>query len=479
MTRALFLGELMACLRAVGHVVRRRPGRCMVVVGLIWLLVGWRGTLGLVGIALALRLWARTRPSSFEAWLAGPLRRRARRRWLRRNWTAVAASCGLGVTRPARVWIDPVPGLRRRAVVDAPRIDHLHSDGSQLRLRLWLLMGQTLEDVEKAAERLRTAVGATRVRVDPAGTGALVTFTFGDLLATAFAARFPQPVRCDSAPQAVWMGRREDGSDWRLPVGPHTLVAGCSGAGKGSVFWSYAFGLAPAVRAGMARIFGIDLKGGMEVMMGSGLFTSHVVDAAEAVVVLEDLVAQMKARARKYAGQVRSHRATVDEPLCVVMIDELAALTAYATDRGLQRRAEAALNMLCSQGRAPGFVVFACLQDPRKEVIPARGLFTQMIGLRLKDPAETVMVLGDGAVAAGAACHRITPSTPGVGYVVPEEGGYPVRVRAGCASDEAIRTVAHDFATPVQIPVVVPEEARTSQGSAERGSGRRATKGAA
>jgi S-DNA-T family DNA segregation ATPase FtsK/SpoIIIE len=429
--------------------------------------------------ALVLRLWARTRPASFERWLTGPLRRRARRRWLSRNWTTVAASCGLGVSRRARSLIDPIPRLRLRAVVDAPRIDHLRSDGPQVRLRLRLLMGQTLEDVEKAADRLRTAVGASRVRVDPAGTGALVTFTFGDPLATAFGARLPHPEHCDNAPQAVRMGKREDGSDWWLPVGPHTLVAGCSGAGKGSVFWSYAFGLAPAVRAGTARLFGIDLKGGMEVLMGSGLFTSHAVDAGEAVVVLEDLVAQMKARTRKYAGQVRSHRATVGEPLCVVMIDELAALTAYSADRALQRRAEAALSMLCSQGRAPGFVVFACLQDPRKEVIPARGLFTQMIGLRLRDQTEAAMVLGDGAVATGAACHRIPPSTPGVGYVVPEEGGYPIRVRAGFASDEAIRTVARDFATPVQMPVVIPKEAASSPSSADRGSRRRDRRGAA
>lgn len=479
MTIGALRGELTACLRAAAQVLRRRLGRCLLAIGLTWLLAGWRGAVALLVVALVLRLWARTRPASFERWLAGPHRRRARNRWLRRNWSTVAVSCGLGVTRSARGRIDPVPMLRPRTVLDAPRIDHLSSDGPQVRLRLRLLMGQTLEDVEKAADRLRTAVGATRVRVDPGGTGALVTFTFGDLLATAFVARRPQRERCDTAPPAVWMGKREDASDWWLPVGPHTLVAGCSGAGKGSVFWSYAFGLAPAVKAGTARLFGIDLKGGMEVMMGSGLFTSHAVDAAEAVVMLEDLVEQMKARTRKYAGQVRSHRATVEEPLCAVMIDELAALTAYSTDRSLQRRAEAALNMLCSQGRAAGFVVFACLQDPRKEVIPARGLFTQMIGLRLKDQTETAMVLGDGAVVTGAACHRIAPSTPGVGYVVPEEGGYPIRVRAGFASDEAIRTVARDFGTPVQIPVVVPAEAAPPPNSSDRGTRRRERRGAA
>ncbi len=253
------------------------------------------------------------------------------------------------------------------------------------------------------------------------------------------------------------MGRSEDGSQWRLPVGPHTLVAGCSGAGKGSVFWSFAFGLAPAVRAGTVRLHGIDLKGGMEILMGADLFTHRATNAAEAVALLEQLVKDMQQRTRAYAGRVRSHTATADEPLHVVMVDELAALTAYCPDRGLQRRAETAISLLCSQGRAPGFVVFACLQDPRKEVIPSRGLFTQMVGLRLKDISETTMVLGENAVASGAHCHRITAATPGMGYVVPEDGGYPIRVRAGYVSDKALRSVAAEFATPFHEPITVPE----------------------
>ena len=71
------------------------------------------------------------------------------------------------------------------------------------------------------------------------------------------------------------MGRRSDGAEWRLPIGPHTLVAGSSGSGKGSVFWSFAFGLAPEVRAGRVQLHGVDLKGGMEILMGAGLFSTR------------------------------------------------------------------------------------------------------------------------------------------------------------------------------------------------------------
>ena len=91
----------------------------------------------------------------------------------------------------------------------------------------------------------------------------------------------------------------------------------------------------------------------------------------------------------------------------VIVIDELAALIAYSPDRDLIRRAEAALSVILSQGRAVGYRVFAFLQDPRKETVRMRHLFTQAIGLRLRDREEVTMVLGDGALRHGAHCHKI------------------------------------------------------------------------
>lgn len=194
--------------------------------------------------------------------------------------------------------------------------------------------------------------------------------------------------------------------------------------------------------------------------MGRALLTRFADDAPLAVVLLEDAVATMQARARELAGHTRQHVASADSPLVIILIDELAALTAYETDRDLVRRANAALATLASQGRAVGFVVFACLQDPRKETLPARGLFTQTIGLRLRDRIETAMVLGDGAVEGGARCHEISPATPGVAYVVPEDGTQPMRVRAAHAPDEQIRDAALSYFAPTQIPIVIPKAPR-------------------
>ncbi|WP_460580976.1 hypothetical protein [Humibacter ginsengisoli] len=154
----------------------------------------------------------------------------------------------------------------------------------------------------------------------------------------------------------------------------------------------------------------------------------------------------------------------------------MAALTAYQTDRELLRRANAALALLCSQGRAVGYTVFACLQDPRKETLPMRGLFTQTIGLRLRDAMETAMVLGEGMRDHGALCHKIPATTPGVGYVVPEDGSDPIRVRAGNVSDDMIQYAAWNYPAPKQIPVTLPEPASTSAGAPRPRRTRRAAK---
>jgi len=441
--------------RRTGRFVRRAPGRALVLVALLWLTAPegfkWAG-LGLV-LLIGLRVWALRAPMSFGL-VMGRLRGSLWRRRLRWRWRALCEQCGLGQQVPRPAW-SRAPEVRPSRL-RVPRIAKTRATWPHLTLVVRPLLGQTLDDFDRAAEAVRLGVGASRLRVDPHGVnGVQLTFTFGDELRMPFGATVaPEAGSLD----AVSVGRREDGQPWRLAIGPHTLVAGCSGAGKGSVFWSFAFSLAPAVADGRVRLHGIDLKGGMEIRMGDPLFSTTATSPAEAVAALEMLVSWMRERTHAYAGRVRSHHPTTAEPLHVVMIDELAALTAYCPERDLQRRAEAAINLLCSQGRAPGFMVFACLQDPRKEVIPSRGLFTQMVGLRLKDLSETSMVLGEAAVESGAWCHRITRDVPGTGFVLPEDRTHPVRVRAGYASDDAIRSVAQQYATPTRIPVLVPVE---------------------
>ncbi len=358
------------------------------------------------------------------------------------SWAAVATRLGLGV-----------PDHTTRGTV-SPAISYPVWDEWTCILRVSLPQGLGREHLQAQTGLLAQAFGARRAVVEGSHISSLLLrFEYSDVLEEPFRLENDMPWDGKTVPMGIFAS----GEIWRLRLGPHTLVAGSSGSGKASLVWGLLLGLAEPIHTGLIEVWGVDRKGGMELALGRQLLTRFADDARRSVILLEEAVVAMQARARQLAGKTRQHVATEDSPTIVVLIDELAALTAYETDRDLLRRANAAIATLASQGRAVGFVVFACLQDPRKETLPARGLFTQTVGLRLRDRMETAMVLGDGAVVAGALCHEILPETPGVAYVLPEDGRPPERVRAGLVTDEMIHATASKFAAPRQIPIVVPE----------------------
>ncbi len=417
-------------------------------------LVGWlahRPTLvsGSAGLGVALLMWPRVHGRS---WLA-VVERWHTKRWYSTRWESLADKVGLSVHRRATA-----PGGQAATVV--PRLIRVTVAGPVVVLRVRLVAGLTVADVERAAPRLAVAANVPRVLVDPDGhAGARLTFTVRDLLGHPFASTIPdqESVDVSQVPRSVPLGRVEDGRPWLVPVGPSTLVAGAAGAGKGSVLWGLVLALGPWVKAGSVRLHGIDLKGGMELLLGRDLFSTMATTPEDAVALLEWLADACVQRTHALAGRVRSHTPTVGEPLHLLIVDELAAVTAYLSDRRLRDRADRALSILLSQGRAPAFVVWAFLQDPRKDVVPQRGLFQLTVGLRLRDTSEVAMVFGDGALVDLAPCHRITRHAQGAGYVLPEDGGNPVRVRAGYTDDTTIRRAAALFATPVRHDVPAPD----------------------
>lgn len=421
----------------------------------------WLPVVLLLVCLLGFGLWARLGPVSYRRQVLDRVWRGRTRRFVRKSWASLMESCGLARRVPASSGV---------AGVQVPALQSLGWIEGQLIAHPGLLTGQTVDDVDNAAERLRVSVQARRVRIVPnqALTGCRIVWAFGDPLATPFDATIPAVDAMPVALDAVALGRTEDGEVWRLALGVSTLVAGTSGSGKASLIWGLVFGVAPSIRAGLVQIHGIDLKGGMEFTMGRDLFTRYAQTPEHAVVLLEEAAAAMQARAAKVAGVTRQVKPSAEHPLMLILVDELASLIAYLPDRDLLKRAEAALSLLCSQGRAVGFFVFGFLQDPRKETVKMRHLFPQTLGLRLKEREEVAMVLGEGAIAAGAACHKIPRSTPGVGYVINDEDGRPVKVRAGYVSDEMIRDCAKRFAAPEQIPITIPEVGKPAPRTSRR-----------
>ena len=107
------------------------------------------------------------------------------------------------------------------------------------------------------------------------------------------------------------------------------------------MLWAIILGLVPLVRSGLVKLWVIDPKGGMELAAGRRLFDRFAYgDAATSLgyetalaELLEDAVAEMRRRADRLRGHTRLHTPTTVEPLIVVVVDELAALTAWITDR--------------------------------------------------------------------------------------------------------------------------------------------------
>jgi S-DNA-T family DNA segregation ATPase FtsK/SpoIIIE len=396
-----------------------------------WWWLDWPGLAGLWGAAAVASLaWWRTWPDSYRYCVT--LRMLAWWRYVfvyRRHWQPVLVISGLAESYQERRYL--------------PRIRRVACSEWADRVRVSLVAGTSPAEFETRVAELAHGFGAPSCRVVVEGPRKIILeFPRHDTLAEPLPA-LDLPDRVDLG--ALPVGVCEDGSEWRLRLhGTHVLVAGVTGSGKGSVIWSAIRAMLPAIDAGTAQVWAIDPKR-MELSYGRTLFAQHADTGEAAVAVLETAVERMQDRAERYAGKRRSHTPTVEDPFVLVVLDEVAFLTAYHPDRDIRKRSENAIATLTSQGRSVGFAVLAALQDPRKEVMNLRNLFPDKVALRLDEASQVDMILGEGARDRGANAHLIDPALPGVGYVRMETSPAPVRVRAAYVSDENITAMAEVY----------------------------------
>lgn len=399
----------------------------------------------LAGVAVAVVVlvgWRLRWPTGFRRHIVARLRGsiRAGLRY-RPRWQSATEALALGVGLAGRRYLPRLVKVRSMGAVDV--------------VTAKLLPGQTVAEWTQRGDHFAATFGALDCRITTnSRRRGLVDLRF--LARDPFAvpvAPFPQTgrVNLDAVPVAL----AEDGTRYRLPLrGNHFLLGGQPGAGKSGAIQALIDALAPAVHAGLVCLHGIDMKGGIELANTDPLFTTfehrNIEMAADA---LERLVRIMDARLAAMFGNSRLHTPTTDEPLHVIIIDELAALTAYVTDSGLKKRLATSLQLLLSQGRAPGVVVVGGVQDIRKETVPMRDLFTYRIAFRLPEAQTVSMILSKGARDRGARCDEIPPTTPGVAYVEVDDQAEPVRVRFPHITDERIAATVQKWTPPEVAPV--------------------------
>jgi len=410
-------------------------------------------TLVALSFLMILAGWRLCHPGSFHRVVSGRIWKRWRR-WstYRRPWRDLCAMHGLTVVLNDHV---SVPKLHR------VKVGYV-SDAVTVRM----LYGQSIEDWQRVSDALSHAFGAMSVRVRPLKPGwAVIDVHHSDVLASVLA--LPKVPCCEgTGVEALTIGVTDRGDRWQVRIGGrHILVAGATGSGKGSVVWSVLAGLGPAIRAGIVQLWVVDPKGGMEFGPGQALYRRFEHDPGEGTVrLLRDATAILTSRAARLRGVSRSHTPTVEEPLVLLVIDEIATLTGYSTDRKVRTEIEQLLGLILSQGRAVGVNVLAAVQDPAKDVLPFRQLFPTRIALRLTEPSQVAMVLGDSARDRGALCDRIPEALPGVGYVAEEGSTELVRVRAFHVSDDDIARLCKEFRPPH--PQNSSQEEDTGQASA-------------
>jgi S-DNA-T family DNA segregation ATPase FtsK/SpoIIIE len=465
-------------IRTAGRIFRaalRRPLRAVAVLVLLWTLAlyGWRSVgvaalVSLMAAATACAVWRWRWPGSYTTWVGLPLLGRWRHfRVYRRRWAAAMHACDLGKT------------LHGKAAV--PRLLKVASTSTTDRLEVRMLMGQNPERFRARAMDIAYSFGARHVQVferrpDPRpvrrGRLAWLLRRFDDVRWADRPARVHLVLtRRDCLDEIVtpfsFAATEHDVDFAALPVARSflgaafrlrllaspLLIAGASRSGKGSVIWSLIAAMAPAVRAGLVRLWVIDPKGGMELAMGAPLFARFACRNAEEMAdVLDEAVAQMRERQSRLAGRVRVHEPSLAEPLIVIVVDELGALTKYIPDTELRKRIEASLGLLLSQGAGLGFLVVGALQDPRKENLDLRDLFLSRIVLRVTAASHVDMVLGDAMRAKGAFADQIPDAQKGVAYVLLDGSPDPVKVRFSYFDDTAIRAMAQTYPAPREIP---------------------------
>jgi S-DNA-T family DNA segregation ATPase FtsK/SpoIIIE len=412
----------------LGRVVYRYPLSLALLLAAWWSYSGvgawWFCVLLAVLLGLLALWWWRAR-SSFERFAVPRARTECRRLFVYAwEWRSVMRLSELTKDKRGREY--------------RPRLGRVRAEGWRDLVRVRMVKGQAPEQWELHASGLAHAFNAESCRVRVRKPGRLeLDFIHADPLARSIAV--PELVDESAVDlRRLVIGRTETGKPLQLQLlGTHVLAVGVSGAGKGSLLWSVAWALAPAIKAGRVKLFGIDPKGGMELGQAPEVFERVVYDnGSHAVTLLEWLAQEVKRRAESYRGRRRMWTPESGDPFILLVVDELADVIAYQTDKNLRDRATRAVQAITSQGRAPGVCVLGLLQDPRKEIIAFRHLFSTRIAMRLDEPTQVDMVLGDGVRKRGANAHEISESTPGVAWVKEDGKREPVRARAFHITDD-------------------------------------------
>ena len=258
--------------------------------------------------------------------------------------------------------------------------------------------------------------------------------------------RWPGP-SITSITRPMTIGLFEDGRPVQVMVlRRNMLVGGIMGAGKSGVL-NVILGNLTECRD--AQIWGIDLKGGMELGPWARSLYRLATTPAEAITLLKDAIAELNKRAAFMAAhEKRLWEPTPTKPAIVIVIDEYAELPDEAQD---------CADSIARRGRAVAVNLLAATQRPTQDAMGNNAVRSQMdlrICLRVRERRDVDLILGQGAYSAGWHAHTLT--LPGTFLISAPEHTIPQPARAYLITDQQVtdHTRTH---TPQPEPLSAPQ----------------------
>jgi S-DNA-T family DNA segregation ATPase FtsK/SpoIIIE len=366
------------------------------------------------GLALSVPWWAHRR-------------RRARVRVERTlaAWPQIAEAIGLAGSRVMSAAVDVWGWTARMAL----RKGHTVADA----------LGK-LPAIESA---LGTRPGAVRIEADPRRADHFLM----RVLHTDPHAR-PAPWHAPdihSITQPIPLGVFEDANPATvLLLRRNALIGGVVGSGKSGIL---NVTLAALAACDDVVIWGIDLKGGMELRPWVPALDRLATTPEQAIAVLREAVTELDRRATESSRTGdRVWEPTRTRPALVIAIDEYAELPDTATTY---------TDSIARRGRAVAVNILAATQRPTQKAMghgAARSQMDVRISLRVRERRDVDLILGQGSFNAG--WHAHTLDAPGKFLISAPEHPNPKRARAYLISDTDVRTTAHHHAT--RRPVLNP-----------------------
>jgi S-DNA-T family DNA segregation ATPase FtsK/SpoIIIE len=249
-----------------------------------------------------------------------------------------------------------------------------------------------------------------------------------------------------SITQPMTLGVFEDATPVRVSfLRRHALVGGIAGSGKSGILNVIVANLAACADV---VLWGIDLKGGMELRPWVACLDRLATTPAEATQLQRDAVGILEARAKAMGeDSARVWNPSPQHPALIIITDEYAELAENAP------LAADAADSVARRGRALAVTELAATQRPTQQAMGKGALRSQMdirIGLRVRERRDTDLILGQGMLAAG--WHAHTLDAPGKFLISAEGLDQPRRARGFLVTDDDVATEAARWA-PIRPPL--------------------------